>query len=173
MGSKGRDYYARRGKTVVNTITGITETPIPPDAQEIAQTVLDAYCAGTYDGVYLVYTKFHTVVSYEPQVTKLLPVDTAELPEPTATAGAQLLSFEPADSTIVESAVQNYVEAVMFNALCESAASQLASKMVSMETATDNADKMISSLTLTFNRARQAKITQELTEIVAGANALK
>jgi len=172
-GSKGRDYYSRRGKTVVRTFTGITETPFPSDALEISEMVLEAFDSKEYDAVYLVYTKFHTVVSYEPTVTRLLPLDAKELPEPKGSVTSEQMSFEPADSTIVDQAVRSYVEAVIFNALCESAASQLASKMVSMETATDNAQKMISSLTLVYNRARQAKITQELTEIVAGANALK
>ena len=174
VGSKGRDYYSRRGKTVVRTFTGITETPFFSDAHEISEEVLEAFDSDVYDSVYLVYTKFHTVVSYEPIAMRLLPIDVSELPEPQDGISAAQMSFEPEeDSAIVEHAVLRYVEALIFNALCESAASQLASKMVSMETATDNAEKMISTLTLTFNRARQAKITQELTEIVAGANALK
>ena len=173
VGTKGRDYYSRRGMTVVRTFSGITETPFFSDAYEISEIVLDAFDSNDYDSVYLVYTKFHTVVSYEPKAMRLLPVDTSELPEPQGSVTAEQMSFEPADSEIVEQAVQSFVEALVFNALNESAASQLASKMVSMETATDNAEKMISTLTLTFNRARQAKITQELTEIVAGANALK
>jgi F-type H+-transporting ATPase subunit gamma len=173
VGSKGRDYFVRRGGKVIKTFAGISESPFVSDAQEISDMVLDAYNTGTFDSVYLVYTKFHTVVSYEPKSMRLLPVDISELPKPSGMAGAKVMSFEPADTTIVEVAVQNYIEAAIFNALTESAASQLASKMVSMETATENAEKMISKLTLTYNRARQAKITQELTEIVAGANALK
>jgi F-type H+-transporting ATPase subunit gamma len=173
VGSKGRDYFVRRSKKIIKTITGITESPFMTDAQEIAENVLEAYDSGAYDAVYLVYTKFHTVVSYEPRAMRLLPVDTAELPDVPGKPGADVMSFEPGDASIVEYAVQSFVEAAIFNAMSESAASQLASKMVSMETATDNADKMISTLTLTYNRARQAKITQELTEIVAGANALK
>jgi F-type H+-transporting ATPase subunit gamma len=173
VGSKGRDYYIRRGRTVVKTITGITESPFVSDAEEISEMVTSAYDSGEYGAIYLAYTKFHTVVSYEPVAMRLLPVDTAALPAVSGSVGAEVMSFEPADASLVEYAVRCYVEALIFNALSESAAAQLASKMVSMETATDNADKMINTLTLTYNRARQAKITQELTEIVAGANALK
>jgi len=172
-GSKGRDYYIRRGKKIIKTFVGITETPLMYDARDIAELAMDSYNDGTYDKVYLVYTKFHSVVSYEPTAMQLLPLAKEALPDVDNAAGADAMSFEPGDTSIVEYAVERYVEAVIFNGLCESAAAQLASKMVSMETATDNAQKMISTLTLTYNRARQAKITQELTEIVAGANALK
>jgi len=172
VGSKGRDYFARRGKTVLKTFVGISETPFMEDAQEIAEMVFNAYNAGTYDNVYLVYTHFHTVVSYEPKHVRLLPLATSEFPECPDDVPAENMSFEPNDNELIDFAVQNYIEAVIFNALCESASAQLASKMVSMETATENAEKMISTLALTYNRARQARITQELTEIVAGANAL-
>ena len=173
VGTKGRDYYVRRGKKIVKTIAGITETPLMLDAEQIADIIFPAYKSGEYDTIYLAYTQFHSVVSYEPKVVKLLPIDTSELPELPPATSAEIMSFEPADVSFVENAVAYYVEALIFNALCESAASQFASRMVSMETATENAEKMISNLTLTYNRARQAKITQELTEIVAGANALK
>ena len=172
IGGKGREYYARRKQTILKTFTGISETPFVSDAQEIAEMLLGAYSTGKYDNVYLVYTHFHTVVSYEPKYMQLLPLDASELPEYPNDIAAEQMSFEPNGAELVEFAVQSYIEAVIFNALCESAASQLASKMVSMETATENAEKMISSLALTYNRARQARITQELTEIVAGANAL-
>jgi len=172
VGGKGREYYARRGRTVLKTFFGISETPFMEDAQEIAEMALNAYNAGTYDNVYLVYTHFHTVVSYEPKHVRLLPFDASELPDYPNDIPAEHMSFEPNGNELIELAVQNYIEAVIFNALCESASAQLASKMVSMETATENAEKMISSLALTYNRARQARITQELTEIVAGANAL-
>jgi len=172
VGSKGREYYARRGRAVLKTFAGITETPFMEDAQEIAEMVFNAYNSGEYDNIYLVYTHFHTVVSYEPKHMRLLPFDTSELPDYPNDIPPEHMSFEPNGSELIEFAVQHYIEAVIFNALCESASAQLASKMVSMETATENAEKMISSLALTYNRARQARITQELTEIVAGANAL-
>jgi F-type H+-transporting ATPase subunit gamma len=173
IGTKGRDYYIRRGKKIQKTFVGITESPLMSDATEISDMVFETFKAGACDSLYLAYTKFNTVVSYEPTLARLLPIDIPALPKPEAASGMEIMSFEPGDASLVEYAVQSYIEAVVFNALCESAAAQLASKMVSMETATDNAEKMISSLTLTYNRARQAKITQELTEIVAGANALK
>jgi F-type H+-transporting ATPase subunit gamma len=173
VGTKGRDYYIRRGKKIQKTFVGITESPLMSDATEISDMVFESFKTGACDSLYLAYTKFNTVVSYEPALVRLLPIDVPMLPKPAPASGLEIMSFEPGDFSLVEYAVQSYIEAIVFNALCESAAAQLASKMVSMETATDNAEKMISSLTLTYNRARQAKITQELTEIVAGANALK
>lgn len=173
VGTKGRDYYIRRGRTILKTFVGITESPLMSDATQICDIVFEAYKTGACDSLYLAYTKFNTVVSYEPTLERLLPINISALPLPPAAKAMEVMSFEPGDTSLVDYAVQSFIEAIVFNALCESAAAQLASKMVSMETATDNAEKMISSLTLTYNRARQAKITQELTEIVAGANALK
>lgn len=172
VGNKGRDFYIRRGKRIYETFVGISEAPFYYDAENIAQLALSPYNAGEFDAVYLSYTRFENVVTYEPQVLRLLPLDVEILQLDEDEAPSPDIGLEPADEALMEHAVPSYMSSMVFNALCESSASQQAARMISMETATDNAEKMISSLNLQYNRMRQNKITQEIIEIVSGANAL-
>lgn len=170
VGGKGRDFYARRGKRIYETFVGITEAPAYEDAEEIAQIAIGAFEDKEFDKVLLVYTRFENVVSYVPSVVQLLPLVAENFD--VKDEGGFDIGKEPASEALMEYAVPNYVSSMVFNAICESAASQQASRMISMETATDNAEKMISNLNLQYNRMRQNKITQEIIEIVSGANAL-
>ncbi len=173
IGTKGRDFFVRRKKTVLKTFTGISEIPFYTDAAEIGEMALDLYKKGEYDKVYLVYTEFKSAISYLPKTLTLLPVDTSSFKDEDASKARTLMSYEPDEAEVLDYVIPKYVNTVIYGALVESAASQLAARMTSMDSATENAENMISSLTLQFNRARQSAITQEITEIVSGSNALE
>ena len=172
VGSKGRDFYQRRGKRIYETFLGISVAPVYPDAENIAHLAIQAFEAEEFDSVYLVYTQFVNVVTYEPKVVQLLPLKQEDFSGVESQEFARDTGMEPTGEDLMDYAIPSYMSAMVYNAMCESAASQQASRMVSMETATDNAGKMISSLNLQYNRMRQNKITQEIIEIVSGANAL-
>lgn len=173
-GTKGRDYFKRRNKNVVKSLSGISETPNYASALEIGSYVLDLYLKGEVDEVYIGYTEFVTTLSQEPRIKKLLPVDTSafESTEETKEVGS-LMRYEPDEEAVLSYLVPKYITTFIYGALVESATCEQASRMTSMDNATENASSMIGTLTLKMNRARQGAITQELTEIVSGANALE
>jgi F-type H+-transporting ATPase subunit gamma len=133
--------------------------------------VLDAFTAGEVGEIYLAYTHFKNTVSHEPQLIKLLPVeiDTENLE---ASNENILMNYEPNEEEALNTIIPKYVTSLFYGALVEAVASENGARMQAMDSATSNAEEMISDLTLKYNRARQGSITQELTEIVAGANAI-
>lgn len=174
IGSKPRDFFKRRQKNLIKEYTGISENPTYEEASSIGQFVLELYKNHEVDEIYLAYTSFKSVISHEPTVTRLLPVDTASIVanKEEEDSSRAIVNFEPSEETVLDYVIPKYINTVIFGALVESAACELGARMTSMDSATENAEEMIDDLTIQFNRARQGAITQELTEIVSGANAL-
>jgi len=169
-GKRGAAFFRRKGYTIT------AEFPIPPvgapvsESQKIALAARSLFESGEVDILYMVFTRFITAMSQSPETVQLFPI------EPPArsveeVAGVEV-EFEPSAESVLEMLLPRYSETLVYQATLESNASFFGSQMTSMSSATDNADKMISSLTLSLNRARQAAITTELNEIVGGASAL-
>ncbi len=176
IGKKGNQYFARRRATVTSFDLAPTGLTALESARETANRVIADFLAGKVDHVYVVYNEFKNAASQAVRVRQILPV----VPEPTAKAvvAADATSssdfiYEPGKLELLEKLVPLYVQILLYRAALESITSFFASQMTAMENATKNAGEMISSLTLQFNRARQASITKELAEIVGGAEALK
>ena len=137
----------------------------------ISREVLDAYAAGEIGEIYLAYTHFKNTVSHEPTLLKLLPVEVDE--EDVAGSSSDILmNFEPNEEEALDLIIPKYITSLIYGALVEAVASENGARMQAMDSATSNAEEMISDLSLKYNRARQSSITQELTEIIAGAEAI-
>ena len=172
IGTKGRDALARYGYNIKATYGDLAEEPSYADAMGISRTLLNAYKAGEIGEIYLAYTAFKNTVSHEPKMIRLLP---AEIKKPEAgesTAAEALMNFEPKDEEALGLIIPQYVTSLIYGGLVESVASENGARMQAMDSATSNAEEMIDSLSLLYNRARQGAITQELTEIIAGAEAI-
>ena len=171
IGTKGRDYLARRGYNISEDDYDIINEPLYTDARSICDKLLERFAAGEIGEIYLAYTSFKNTVVHEPKLIKLLPVsvDTDGLSSGEDTTP---MNYEPAEDEALNLIIPKYVCSLIYGALIEAVASENGARMQAMDNATSNADEMISDLSLKYNRARQASITQELTEIIAGANAL-
>ncbi|MDO5301486.1 MAG: ATP synthase F1 subunit gamma [Tissierellia bacterium] len=170
IGNKAKEHFQRRGYDIVKSFTGISENPNYVVAQELANLALDLYRQGEADAIEVIYTEFESTLSYKPKVIRLLPDDAIEAKEGGASS---VVEFEPSPEEVLDYLIPKYVASTIFGALIESAASEQGSRRVSMEAATDNANEMITELETNFNRARQAAITGEITEIVASADAIQ
>jgi len=176
-GRKGSAYYRFRRREVAKEWGGFSDAPQYENAQEIAQTLIEAFMHDTADGgvdeIHIVYTRFVNMVTQEPEVVRLLPLEVVEGDEPPAPDDVlPLYEFEPNAAAVLDALLPKYVESRIFNALLMSAASELAARQRAMKSATDNADELIKTYTRLANNARQSEITQEISEIVGGANAL-
>jgi len=169
VGSKGREYFKRRGVNILESYTGISENPDYSDALKIGRLALDLFTEGEADEVYLAYTEFISTLSSEPKLIKLLPVDVNEFNDDNADSEQALTIYEPDEEAVLEYVIPKYVNTVIFGAMVESAVCELGARMTAMDSATENASEMIDSLNLLYNRARQGAITQEITEIVGGS----
>ena len=171
IGTKGRDYLARRGYNISEDDSDIINEPLYTDARSICDKLLERFAAGEIGEIYLAYTSFKNTVVHEPKLIKLLPVsvDTDGLSSGEDTTP---MNYEPAEDEAMHLIIPKYVCSLIYGALIEAVASENGARMQAMDNATSNADEMISDLSLKYNRARQASITQELTEIIAGANAI-
>lgn len=172
VGKKGRDTLSRYGYEIREDFSDMIEEPQYPDAVRLAKTLLSAYRNGEIGEIYLAYTVFKNTVSHVPTLLKLLPVETAAEKESSDREREIPMNFEPEDDEALELIIPKYVTSLIYGGLVESAASENGARMQAMDSATSNAEEMISSLTLLYNRARQGSITQELTEIIAGAEAI-
>lgn len=172
IGRKGRDGLQRRGFEVKADYSEVINEPMYRDAADITLELLDAFAQGEIGEIYLAYTSFKNTVVHIPKLIKLLPVeiDTGEV-DPAAKAGA-LMNYEPEDEAVLDAIVPKYMSSLIYGALLEAVASENGARMTAMDNATSNAEEMIEALGLQYNRARQGAITQELTEIIAGANAI-
>ena len=167
VGRKGRDFF-RRGKIeFLAEFTRLGDNPTYNQAKEIAQKVVLLYEQGEADEVYLLYTEFVTAMTQKPSQLKLLPIE-----QPEGKQGEQYI-FEPSAGEILNNLLPKYVETQIFRTILEGKASEQGARMTAMSSATDNAKDMIDRLSLAMNRARQAAITTEISEIVSGAAALE
>jgi F-type H+-transporting ATPase subunit gamma len=168
IGTKGRDYFKRKGYEVVESYSGVSENPSLNVAIDISNKIVKMYVEKEIDEIYLAYTEFISTISYEPKALRLLPVVINE----GQVKSKMIFRYEPSPESVLEYLVPKYLNSVIYGASIEASASESGSRRIAMESATDNAKDMIDDLQLLYNRARQASITQEISEIVAGADAL-
>jgi F-type H+-transporting ATPase subunit gamma len=177
-GRKGEAYFKFRQRPVVRTWTGFSDQPSYDVAAEIGQALIDSFLKeqgeeGDVDEVHLVYTRFRSMLVQEPTAVRLLPLEVVEGEErPEASEVLPLYEFEPSPEAVLDGLLPQYVQSRIFFALLQAAASELAARQKAMKSATDNADELIKKYTRIANQARQAGITQEISEIVGGVNAL-
>lgn len=171
VGNKGNEYFQRRDYRIEKEYHEVIEHPMFSDARDICQEVLKLYTSGEVGEIYLAYTYFKNTVVHEPKLLKLLPVEVADTDIENARSQA-LMNYEPREEEALEIIIPKYITSILYGALVEAVASENGARMQAMDSATSNAEEMIESLTLQYNRARQGSITQELTEIIAGANAV-
>jgi len=173
IGKKGRDALKRYGYEIVEEDSAIIEEPSYVDAMALSKRLLDAFARGEIGEIYLAYTGFKNTVVHEPTLLKLLPVEPAEVGEGTQETGSKaMMNFEPQDDEALDMIIPKYITSLIYGGLVEAVASENGARMQAMDSATSNAEEMIDHLSLMYNRARQGSITQELTEIIAGANAI-
>ena len=166
-----REAFVRSGYEVRPCSNEIVESPVYADAMRICEKLLEAFSKGEVGEIYLAYTAFKNTVSHVPTLLKLLPVVQGEVEERSGKAEA-IMNFEPEDIEALDMIIPKYVTSLIYGALMESVASENGARMQAMDNATSNAEEIINDLALKYNRARQGSITQELTEIIAGADAL-
>ena len=171
VGKKGNIFFSRRGYQVVQAITVNSNVASLSDAQNIMNIITKAYTEREIDELHIAYTRFVTAMTQHPTIEKLLPIE--QLTENEILKEESDFLFEPEAPALISELLPRFMLTQIYQALLESLASEHGSRMTSMSSATDNASKMISGLTLTLNRARQAAITKEISEIVGGAEALK
>jgi len=167
VGKKARDFFRKRNYKVEGEFIGISDIPKLAEAKELAEAVKAFYTEGIYDEVYMVYTQFITAMQHKPKTKKLLPIETPR----EETGGESDYIFDPSPQAVLNQILPLYLTNQVFSALTEAKASEHGATMTAMGSATDNAGEMIDKLTLFYNRARQAAITREISEIVGGANA--
>jgi F-type H+-transporting ATPase subunit gamma len=178
-GRKALGYFRYRGYNIVESYTGYAEQPTYEDARKLGQAVMTRYEEGEIDQVELIYTRFLSVGTQRVQVTRLLPLEKEEIEEAArggedGKSGVQALyEIEPDPDTILEELLPRYIEARIFAALLDAAASEQAARQRAMKAATDNAEELIDNLSVVANKLRQASITTEIMEIVSGAEALR
>jgi len=178
VGRKGVGYYKFRERPMAGTYTGFTDLPTYDDARKIAHDVLDAFLTPTAEGgvdeIHIVYTHFVSMASQEIRVRRILPLEVVDevVTETSTGQPFALYEFEPSPEGVLDALLPKYIENVIFTALQLSAACEHAARRRAMKSASDNAEELIRSLTRQANQARQAEITQEISEIVGGADAL-
>jgi F-type H+-transporting ATPase subunit gamma len=168
IGKIGREFFKKRGVQIALEVAGIADDTSFAEIKDIAANTVNMFNDGTFDEIYVYYNHFVSVIQQDVTETKLLPLsDLAVSTKKTS------YEFEPSEEEILEVLLPQYAESLIYGALLDSKASEHAARMSAMKNATDNAKELINSLTLSYNRARQAAITQEITEIVGGAAALE
>lgn len=173
IGRKAQSYFNANGFNVIDSFEGISESPMYTDAQAIARIALELYKQEKVDEIKFVYTNLVSTISQEPVMLKLLPVEVGEEGEVDKNEDFEFINYEPSPEEVLSFIIPKYVASTIYGGLIDSAASEQAARRVAMENASNNADELIGDLTLTYNQARQAAITQEIAEIVGGAEALK
>jgi len=171
IGRKGRDYFVKRKIQPVLEFVNLGDNMTFALARQIVSKIVELYLSGEVDEVRLIYTEFINAVTQRPVETQLLPVQPAT-GEEEGQAQVEYI-YEPSPEEVLNTLVPRFAETVFYQALLESKASEHGARMTAMGNATDNAQEMIAKLTLAYNRARQAAITREISEIVGGANALQ
>lgn len=172
IGHKGVEMLAARGYHIAEEDSDVMEAPTYEDAARITDLLLDRYADGEIGEIYLAYTHFKNTVVHTPKLMRLLPVAVSDEDIEKAGDASLLMNFEPNEEEAIGLIVPKYVTSLLYGALTEAVASENGARMQAMDSATENAEEMIDDLTLKYNRARQGAITTELTEIIAGAEAL-
>ncbi len=168
IGRVVRDYFVKRDHNVIGSVVALPDQPTFADIKEVARNAVGMFIDGAYDELYMYYNHFESAISQVVTEKKVLPLTDIA---PSSTNAAY--EFEPSGEAILEVLLPQYAESLIFGALLDGKASEHASRMTAMRSATDNASDLIADLSLQYNRARQAAITQEITEIVGGAAALE
>ncbi|WP_455716985.1 ATP synthase F1 subunit gamma [Anaerosporobacter sp.] len=178
IGRKGKEALDRFGYEIKADYSEVINEPMYKDAAEIGAAVLEAFSNNEVGEIYLAYTRFKNTVTHIPTLIKLLPVDpnmeknSKEESEAKSVEDLTLMNYEPDAEEALDMIIPKYINSLIYGALVEAVASENGARMQAMDSATNNAEEMISELSLSYNRARQSSITQELTEIVAGASAI-
>jgi F-type H+-transporting ATPase subunit gamma len=177
IGRKAQGYFSFRRRAFERVWTGNTDNPEFEQAKEVADAILESFLRDASDGgvdeIHVIYNRFVSMLTQEPQIVRLLPLEVVEgVEEPDRTQVLPLYEFEPDVNTVLDSLLPVYIESRIFNAMLQSAASKHAATQKAMKAASDNADKLITDYTRLANNARQAEITQQISEIVGGADAL-
>jgi F-type H+-transporting ATPase subunit gamma len=167
VGKKARDYFVRTRQNVVAEFIGIGDNSTLDEVRPIADIAIDDFTSGKVDAVYVVYSKFINTLVQRPEVMRILPVEPPEAQE-----GYSDYIFEPTPEAVLNDLLPRYVEVQLYQAILEGTASEHSARMVAMRSASDNAKEIQQELTLSYNKARQAQITREVSEIAAGANAM-
>lgn len=168
VGRKGQEVFASRGYEIGKDFSYIIEEPTYEGAKELGRILLEDYRKGVIAEVYLAYTEFVNTVTQVPKMLKILPFEKEDFPKESLTP----MNFEPGEEEAISLLVPKYVASMLYGAFVESVASEHGARMQAMESATKNAEELMEELELQYNRARQGTITQELTEIIAGAEAI-
>ncbi|MCL5961815.1 MAG: ATP synthase F1 subunit gamma [Chloroflexi bacterium] len=168
VGRKGRDWMVRRGQNVAAEFVQLSDKPALSDTTSISHVLIDEYLRGEVDEVYAVFTRFVSTLVQRPVIERLLPIE----PAAEVTGPNVEYIYEPGAAAVLEKLMPRFVEVQVYQSILESKASEQSARMVAMRNATENAKEIIGDLTLSYNRARQASITTEITEIAAGAEAL-
>ncbi len=178
VGRKAVNYYRFRNREIAGSWSGFSDTPSYENAKEVADALLTAFLADSNEGkvgvdeIHIIFTEFRSMITQEAQAKRMLPLEVVESSTPVPTGLLPMYEFEPNAGEVLNALLPRYIEARIFNAMLQSAASEHAARRRAMKSATDNADELIKSLTRRANAARQAEITQEISEIVGGADAL-
>lgn len=169
IGRKGRDYFRRRNYEILQEYLDLGDDPHYIQARELAREMVSIFLRGKVDKIYLVYTHFYSAIRHEPEIKQFLPL---EVDSPEGSKEETEYIYEPAKREVLDQLIPRSLEVLMYRALLETKASEHGARMAAMDAASNNAGEMIDQLTLSFNRARQAAITREISEIVGGAAAL-
>ena len=172
VGRKGAEGLERKGYRKVADYSDIIEEPTFADAKEIGEKLLADFANGEIGEIYVAYTEFKNTVSQIPKLMKLLPIDAESVQTEEETDKLTPMNFEPNEEEALTLLIPKYMTSILYGAFVEAVASENGARMQAMDSATNNAEEIINDLELKYNRARQGAITQELTEIIAGAEAI-
>ena len=172
IGNKGFSFMTRIGAKVKSHLTGLGDTPHIEKLIGAVKVMLDAYTAGEIDAIYLSYNDFINTMKQETKMEQLLPLTDAQLGEPSGSKDKWDYIYEPEAKPVIDQLLLRYVESLVYSAVTENQASEQSARMVAMKAASDNAKSVIGELKLVYNKARQAAITKEISEIVGGAAAV-
>ncbi len=172
IGNKGKETLKRNGYEIKEDLPEVIEEPAYMDAMLLTNRLLESFAKDEIGEIYLAYTAFKNTVSHEPKLIRLLPVERNTQQDTSSSEHSAIMNFEPEDGEALDMIIPKYITSLIYGAMMEAVASENGARMQAMDSATSNAEEMISDLALKYNRARQGSITQELTEIIAGAEAL-
>jgi len=178
VGHKALNYYKFRNRDISGSWTGFSDNPTYENAKEVANALIEAFVADSQtdpagvDEIHIIFTEFKSMLTQNALAKRMLPLEVVESDAPAPAGLLPMYEFEPNPAEVLNALLPRYIEARIFNAMLQSAASEHAARRRAMKSATDNADDLIKSLTRLANAARQAEITQEISEIVGGADAL-